>query len=183
MRRMAAGGAAVLMALRALVVLAQAPPDFSGTWKLDRSRSRIVEAAGLAGLSGATAPDTLHITQPANGTLVIESQINEGHARLYRPGSRVSTPVTVGQTGGITMTSRWEGRALVSEGARESASSPPVATQVKEVLSLSADGRTLTLEVTTTAAGDKSVSTMAYTRTQDVGPCQTWPTPCKTPPR
>jgi len=181
MRRMAASGAAVLMSLRALVVLAQAP-DFSGTWKLDPGRSRIAETAGLAGLIGAGAPDTLHVTQPANGTLVIESQINESHARHYRPGSRISTPVTVGQAGSITMTSRWEGRSLVSEGTRESAASP-VATHVKEVLSLSADGRTLTIEVTTTAAGDKSASTMAYTRTQDLGPCQTWPTPCKTPPR
>lgn len=181
MRRMATGGAAVLMAVRALVVLAQAP-DFSGTWRVDPSRSRIAETAGLAGLIGVGAPATLHITQPANGTLVIESQINEGHARLYRPGSRTSTPVTVGQAGSITMTSRWEGRALVSEGTRESASSP-VATHVKEVLSLSADGRTLTIEVTTTAAGDKSASTMVYSRTQDVGPCQTWPTPCKTPSR
>lgn len=182
MRRMAAGGAAVLMALRVAVVFAQAPPDFSGTWKLDRSRSRIAETAGLAGLVGAGAPGTLHITQPANGTLVIESQINEGHARLYRPGSRISTPVTVGQAGSITMTARWEGRALVSEGTRESAAST-VETQVKEVLSLSADGRTLTIEVRMTAAGDKSASTMVYTRTRDVGPCQTWPTPCKTPPR
>jgi len=181
---MAAGGAGFLMALGAGVVLAQARPDFSGTWKLDPSRSRIAETAGLAGLVGAGAPATLHITQPANGTLVIESQINEGHARLYRPGSRVSTPVTVGTTGSITMTSRWEGRSLVSEGTRESASATsPVATHVKEVLSLSADGRTLILEVTTTAAGDKSASTMAYMKTQDVGPCQSWPTPCKTPPR
>jgi len=181
MRRMAAGVAAVLMALRVAVVLAQAP-DFTGTWKLDPGRSRIAETAGLAGLIGAGAPDTLHVTQPANGTLVIESQINESHARLYRPGSKSSTPVTVGQAGSITMTSRWEGRSLVSEGTRESAASP-VATHVKEVLSLSADGRTLTIEVTTTAAGDKSASTMVYTRTQDLGPCQTWPTPCKTPSR
>jgi len=182
MRRMAAGGAGFLMALGAAVVLAQAPPDFSGTWKLDPSRSRIAETAGLAGLIGAGAPDTLHITQPANGTLVIESQINEGHARLYRPGSRISTPVTVGQAGSITMTSRWDGRSLISEGTRETAASP-VVTHVKEVLSSSADGRTLTFEVTTSAGGEKSASTMAYTRTQDLGPCQTWPTPCKTPSR
>jgi len=180
--RLAAGGVGFLTALGAVVVLAQAPPDFSGTWKLDPSRSRIVETAGLAGLIATGAPATLHITQPANGTLVIESQINEGHARLYRPGSRISTPVTVGQAGSITMTSRWEGRSLVSEGTRESAASP-VATQVQEVLSLSADGRTLTIEVTATGAGDKSTSTMAYTRTQNLGPCQSWPTPCKTPAR
>ena len=183
MTRIATGAAAVLMLAGAAVADAQ-PPDFSGTWKLDASRSRVAEAAGLAGLIGAGAPATLHITQAANGTLVVESQINEGHARLYRPGRRISTPVTVGPAGRVAMTSRWEGRSLVSEGTREFTSgNSPVATQVREVLSLSADGRTLTIEVTTTAAGDESASTMVYTRTQDVGPCQTWPTPCKTPSR
>ncbi len=182
MRQIATGAAAVLMAAQAAVVFAQ-PPDFSGTWKIDPSRSRVVETAALAGLVGAGAPPTLHITQPANGTLVLESQINESHARLYRPGRRTSTPVTVGPAGSITLTSRWEGRALVSEGTREFTSATSPATNVKEVLSLSADGRTLTIEVTTTTAGDKSASTMVYARTKDVGPCQSWPTPCKTPAR
>jgi hypothetical protein len=183
MKHIATGAAAVLMAAQAAVVLAQ-PPDFSGTWKIDPSRSRVAETAALSGLVGVGAPPTLHVTQPANGTLVIESPINEGHARLYRPGGRITTPVTVGPAGSITMTSRWEGRALVGEGTREfTATTSPVPAQVKEVVSLSADGRTLTVEVTTTAAGDKSASTMVYARTQDVGPCQTWPTPCKTPSR
>jgi hypothetical protein len=179
MRRSSA--VAVVLALDVAVALAQARPDFSGTWTLDPSRSRVVDAAGLAGLSAAGAPGRLHITQPANGTLVIESQINEGHARLYRPGSSISTPVTLGQTGSVAMTSRWKGRALVSEGTRESAGG--VATQVEEVVSLSSDGRTLTIEVTTTAGGDRSASTLAYTRTQALGPCRNWPTPCKTPAR
>ena len=174
--------ATLLMTAQATVVLAQ-PPDFSGTWKIDPSRSRVVAAAALASLIGAGAPPTLHITQPANGTLVLESQINESHARLYRPGRSTSTPVTVGPAGNITVTSRWEGRALVSEGTREFTSSTSPVSNVKEVLSVSADGRTLTIEVTATSAGEPSTSTMVYARTHDVGPCQSWPTPCKTPAR
>lgn len=159
-------------------------PDFSGTWKLDPTRSRISGRAGLAGLIGAGMPDTLHITQPANGTLVIESQINESHARIYTPGGRSSTPVFVGSAGSITMTSRWEGRTLVSEGSRESRSgTSTIVTEVKELLALSDDARTLIIEVTTTGADGKSASTAVYTRTRDVGPCQSWPTPCKSPPR
>lgn len=173
----------MMWAASAAAVLAQAP-DFSGTWRLDADRSRIVAAAGLAGLSAAGAPDTLHVTQPANGTLVVESQVNEGHARLYRPGVTVSTPVTVGPAGSIAMTARWEGRTLVSEGKREStAGTSTLVTDVKEALSLSADGHTLTIEVATASAGDKVTSTVVYTRTKDVGPCKTWPTPCKTPSR
>jgi hypothetical protein len=164
------------------LALAQAP-DFSGTWRLDTERSRITPTAGLAGLAGAGAPDTLHITQPANGTLIIESQINEGHARLYKPGIRIVTPVTVGPGGSVAMASRWDGRTLVSEGSRESSSgASPVVQQVKEVIGLAADGRTLTIDITASGPEGTSTSTLMYTRITDVGPCKTWPTPCKTPP-
>jgi len=43
-------------------------------------------------------PQTLHVTQPANGSLVVESQINEAHVRIYKPGRETSTPA--GQGGG-----------------------------------------------------------------------------------
>jgi hypothetical protein len=36
------------------------------------------------------------------------------------------------------------------------------------------------VEVTTTAKEQVS-STLVYTRIVDVGPCETWPTPCKRP--
>lgn len=152
--------------------------EFSGTWKLDAGRSRLVDAAGLSGLIASGAPETLHITHAANGTLVVESQINESHARIYTPGGKTSTPV--GQGGHITATSRVEDRAIVSEGTREDASG--VATAVREVLALSADGAVLTIEVTTTAAGGQQTSTLVYTRASSVGPCENWPTPCKPPP-
>jgi hypothetical protein len=50
---------------------------------------------------------------------------------------------------------------------------------VKEVITISDDTRTLTIEVATTTAGETSTSTLVYTRLADVGPCQSWPTPCK----
>jgi hypothetical protein len=170
---------AALLAAPAASALAQAP-DLSGTWQLSAERSRIAAAAGLAGLVSAGAPEALHITQAANGTVAIESRINESHARLYKPGVRIVTPVTVGPGGTITMTSRWEGRTLVSEGTRESASGPStLVQQVKEVIGLSADGGTLTIEITTRSAEETSASTLVYARALAVGPCRTWPTPCK----
>lgn len=173
-------GATALVVAGVAVILAQAP-DFSGTWKLDQDRSRIVPTAGLAALSPSGAPATLHITQPANGTLVIESQINESHARLYVTGGRSSTPV--GQTGTITMTTRWDGRSLVSEGRQETmAGTTTVVKDVREVMAFAPDGRTLTIEITEKSPEQTSVSTLTYTRSQDVGPCHSWPTPCKPPP-
>jgi hypothetical protein len=151
-------------------VSAQAP-DFSGTWKLDEAKSNIVATAGIVGLIPAGAPKTLHITQPSNGSLVIESQVNEAHVRIYKPGRETSTPA--GQGGSVTMTMKWDGRTVTSEGALKNASGET--TTVKEVLSLSADGTAMTLQTTVGA----NSSTMVYTKIADVGPCEKWPTPCK----
>ena len=150
-------------------------PDFSGTWKLDETRSQVVATAGIAGLIPAGAPKTLHITQPANGSVVIESQVNEAHVRIYRPGRETSTPA--GQGGAVTMLSKWDGKSLASEGTVKAPNGDT--SSVREVLSLSADGKTLTMAVTTTTAAGKASSTVIYSKTTDVGPCETWPTPCK----
>jgi hypothetical protein len=156
------------------VMLSAQAPDFSGTWKLNEAKSRSVATAGIIGLIPVGAPKTLHITHSANGTIAIESQINEAHVRLYRPGKETATPA--GQGGVVTMTSKWEGKALVSEGALRAPNGDT--TTIREVLSLGAG--TLTVEVTTSAKESAS-STFVYTKITDVGPCETWPTPCKRP--
>lgn len=172
----------MLRRMTLLVVLAPAvalcqTPDFSGTWKLDEKRSSVNVDATLTGLIGVGAPGVLHITQPANGTLVVESQINESHARLYVPGGSTTTPVFLGGAGTISMTTKWEGQSLVSEGTRNSRSGP--ATNVKETFALSADGHTLEVAILIATADGTSSSSLRYSRIQDVGSCESWPTPCK----
>jgi len=155
-------------------------PDFSGTWMLDEKTSTVAQTATLAGIAPAGAPHRLHITQPGNGTVIVESEINEGHARMYVPGGKMSTPVFVGAAGTVTMASRWEGKKLVSEGTRETASGPStVVSKVTEVLALSGDGRVLTVDVTSVTGNESASSSLKYMRTGDVGSCQSWPTPCK----
>jgi hypothetical protein len=172
-----------MLAMHAASLLAQSA-GFAGTWRLDASRSRIVETAGLAGLAASGAPPTLYVTQPANGTLVVESSINTSHARLYKPGGTTRMPLNVGPAGSLSLTSRWNGGALVAEGTRELDATPaPAPITLVEVLSVSPDGAALTIDVSTTsAAGETSTSRLVYTRTLDVGPCASWPTPCKVPP-
>ena len=164
----------LLLSVVASASLHAQAPDFSGTWRLDEAKSKVVATAGIIGLIPAGAPKTLHITQPANGTVVIESQVNEAHVRIYKPGRESSTPA--GQGGAVTMTAKWEGKALVSEGALKAPNGDT--TTVREVVSVSADGKVLTMEVTTSAV-EKASSTLVYTKITDVGPCDTWPTPCK----
>jgi hypothetical protein len=159
----------------------QAPvPDVSGTWRLDDAKSTVAATAGFIGLISAGVPKTLHITQPANGSVVIESQINEAHVRIYTPGRETSTPA--GQGGVVTMMTTWAAGALTSEGAMKAPNGD--ATTVREVLSLSADRKALTIAVTTSGgtAGKPSSSTLVYARITDVGGCETWPTPCKRSP-
>jgi outer membrane protein assembly factor BamB len=150
-------------------------PRFGGTWKLDAAASRVDPAAGLAGLIGAGAPPMLFITEPANGDLIVESPINEGHARMYRPGSKTQTPV--GQGGSIVMTTSRTGDAVMSEGTAANAAG--AATNVKERYAVSADGKTLSVDVTTSANGETKTSALKYVRVTEVGPCESWPTPCK----
>jgi hypothetical protein len=164
-------------ALAGLAVVLAQTPELSGTWRLDRARSEIDASAGLAGLGASGSPEYLHITHAANGTLIVESQLNESHARIYRPGARTSTPA--GQGGSIILTSNWDGRTLVGVGRRESGSGGDPA-EVSETLTMSADGRTLTIQVRVFGPGDTNASsTLVYVRTLTVEPCQKWPTPCK----
>jgi outer membrane protein assembly factor BamB len=150
------------------------PAPFAGTWRLDAAASRIDDAAGLAGLIGAGAPPTLHVTQPANGTLLVESAINAGEARFYRPGRETKTPAGGGT---IAMRTEWAGRTLAATGTHVTGSAVSVA--VKEVFSISDDGKTLSIEVTRTTGSDARSSRFQYTRLADMGPCEKWPTPCK----
>lgn len=150
------------------------PARLAGSWRLDVAASRVDPAAGLAGLIGAGAPPMLYITQPANGAVLVESPMNEGHVRMYHPGSKTQTPV--GQSGTIAMTTAWIERAMVSEGTSVNATGASVT--VKESYAVSEDGKALTIEVATASPEPKS-STLKYSRITDVGACEQWPTPCK----
>ena len=148
-----------------------APALYAGTWRLDPSRSTITDGAGIAGLIGAGAPPLLHITQPVNGTLIVESSVNEGHARYYVPEAKTATPVAQGGT--IAMTSSRNGAVVIAAGTMSAADGST--TPVRERFSV--DGPTLTIEVV--AGADSKTSTFVYTTVPTVGPCEKWTTPCK----
>ena len=147
--------------------------SLAGTWRLDPARSKIGSAAVPVGLMKSGAAQTLHITHAANGTVIVESQINESQSRSYVPGARTTTPVV--PTGTITMSSRWDGRTFVSEGALEAGAAP---VPVKETFTIDGEGR-LTLTITVGAGEAASSSHLVYAKTTTVEPCKAWPTPCK----
>lgn len=167
---------AALVAVLAAPLAGQAP-DLSGTWKINRESSRIAPGASLAGLGGNTGlPPTLYITQAANGVVTVGSDINESQARLYRPGGVSTVPDVRG--GGLDLASKWDGRLLVAEVTRRqpSAASGPI---VMEAFSLSVDGQTLTIRISTSATAGDAATTLVYSRAKTEPPCQNWPTPCR----
>lgn len=144
--------------------------DFSGTWALDRAASQVVRGAGLTGLAPSGAPDTLHITHAANGTIVVGSEVNESQSRLYRTGGTSAVPFTDGAT--VQAAARVDRNTLVVEGAA-------AAGALKEVHTLSDDRQTLTITISSTGATGSNSSTLVYRRATKAAPCHTWPTPCR----
>ena len=80
---------------------ASTPAEFSGSWRLDAPASTVTTGAGLSGLHPNGAPAWMFVTQPSNGTLILESANNASQSRFYRPGKSTTT-ATAGGT--ITMT-------------------------------------------------------------------------------
>lgn len=152
-------------------------PDFSGTWVLNEDESRVSDEAMFVGLSPAGSPPTLHVTQPANGTLVIESEVRESQSRFYIPDGKSTTPVLLGEAGTVTMASRWEGTSLTAEGHREAASGPSLG--IKEVIGLSSDGQHLEIQIEVTNGDQTNRSQLSFSRSDSPGPCESWPLPCK----
>ena len=142
-------------------------PDFSGTWRLDRQASQITPPAFSGGRGGVTV-DMLHITQAANGTLIIGSEANGTKAWAYQLDGESTIPA--GRNSTMSVTSRWDGRVLETEGIG-----------LKERLSLSDDGETLTIEITITTATPSGERTnrLVYTKQDVVDPCESWSTPCR----
>jgi hypothetical protein len=162
----------------------QQQPNLGGTWRLNEDRSSVAAEVTFVGLVGVGAPGTLHVTQPANGTVVVESQFNESHARFYVPGDETETSVFLGEVGSVKVHTRWEDARLIAEGTRVTGTGPS-ATQheLRESFLLSDDGETLEVELTFIGSPETSSSLLRYERIDDVEPCESWPSPCKEPPR
>jgi len=164
--------------LSSTLVSAQTP-DFSGTWRLDASRSDVDLNAPLDGIAAMDEKETLHVIQPANGTLLLESSTRSSQARLYRPGHEVSNRILLGEPGTMTLHSRWDGDKLESEGLRSFKTSDKPSVKVTEVILLS--GESLTIEIEFAHPEGARSSKLVYRRETSLGPCEKWPSPCKRP--
>jgi hypothetical protein len=145
-----------VLSLAALTVLAttvgaQAKPDFSGTWKRNAEKSDPMGGGmgggGGGGAGAAMATATTVITQTAD-KLTLEIKMGEMSRSLaYTLDGKES--VNPGMRGGeMKSIAKWDGANLVIE---STAVMGERTINSKEVRSLSADGKTMT--VTTTRPG------------------------------
>ena len=158
--------AALFVAAGVVSAFAQTP-DFSGTWKFDTDRSQITTPAGRRGGRqggrGGGTPDALVITQTATELTMEQAVGNQSRTLTYTLDGESSIPV--GRGGSMTITSHWDGATLVSEGSQElSFGGGGITIEVRQVRSLSADGQTLTVEVTRTTPRGAITNTLVYTK-------------------
>ncbi len=144
-------------------------PDFSGMWTLDREASDFT-APAFSGGRGGDDVDRLFITHAANGTVIVGAETNGLKAWSYTPGRELTIPV--GRDTTMLAASRWEGGRLVAEGTRGDMT-------MHEVMSLSPDGGTLTIEVTTGTPEGETRNRLVYRSDRPVGACGTWAMPCQ----
>lgn len=177
-----------------LVLVAGEKPDFSGTWRLDPERSEMGRGGrgpgsgrgagrgagrsgegdrqrrdgrgrrgmGPMGRGGMRGPLTIDHKEQQ---LIIKQTLNFGGEERVRT-SRSTTDgkeSTNPGFGGMSMPSRtyWEGNRLVTESSMET---PMGAMAVKEVRSLSDDGKTMTVVRTTTGGPRERTQTLVYVK-------------------
>jgi hypothetical protein len=150
---------AVLFTLMTAVILpfaaraqAQGKPDFSGAWTLDAAKSDA--PMGRGGRGGPAGPVTLAIKQTA-AELTIETKRGEqSQTAIYELDGSESKNEVAGRGGPSMVISKahWDGAKLVIDGSREVQG---FAITTKEVRSLSADGKEMTVETAiSTPQGD-----------------------------
>jgi hypothetical protein len=156
----------------------QDKPNFSGTWKLDPSQSEMGGGmGGRAGGGGAggggarqgagMAAQEVTITQDGTTLRMTMTVMGEARTLTYGIGGGPSTnAATMGRMGGEAVTTTvWDGRRLVTAGTTNvTTPQGAMSIQMREVRTLSADGKTMTVETTRTTQMGENTTKMVYTK-------------------
>jgi len=125
---------------------AQAHPDFSGTWKINLSKSDAPPGRGGQQMDMSNLMVT--ITQTAETITMVQTGMGPERTTTYYLDGRESTNAAM--RGEMKSTSKWDGEQLVTDGTATGQSpNGPVTMTIKEIRSLSEDGKTLTVSTTT----------------------------------
>ena len=124
-------------------------PNFTGTWKLDKEKSEMGTREGYGRFRGGMF-DSL-VIEHNEPTLIIKRKMNLPTAEERTVESKYTTDGKSNSNEGFRgMTSKskthWEEHKLITESTMETEMG---IMEIKEVRSLSSDGKTMTVEVTT----------------------------------
>jgi len=141
-------------------------PNFTGEWTLDREKSDLGEPGqgGRGGRGRGMGLGSFSITHEGN-SLVLKRKVEfQGEERTFE--SRHSTDgkesVNEGFRGStVSSKTRWEGPKLVTESVMET---PNGQRETKEVRSLSADGKAMTVEIISKGGFGEGTRKLVYTK-------------------
>ena len=167
--RMRVSLAPLMLLLCAVVALGQdAKPNFSGDWTLDREKSEMGEprpgGGGGGGRGRGMGMGSFSITHDGDALVVKRKVEFQGEERTFE--SRHTTDgkenVNEGFRGSsVKSKTHWEAAKLVTESVMET---PNGTRETKEVRSLSADGKTMTVEVTSKGGFGEGTRKMVYNK-------------------
>jgi hypothetical protein len=132
----------------------QAPVDFSGTWKLDPAKSDVRQLAAMSGgsknakdISLSMVIDQQGTTLTVRRTLTVDGEAQQEHHTYKTDGSETTHTGFRGES--VTAKASWQGDKLVLVSTRTmSMLVKEVKVESKGVWSLSAGGKTLTIDGT-----------------------------------
>jgi len=159
----------VMLLLFVAVALGQeTKPNFTGEWTLDREKSQMGEprpgGGGGGGRGRGMGMGSISITQDGDA-LVLKRKVEfQGEDRTFE--SRYTTDgkenINEGFRGSsIKSKTHWEAAKLVTESLMET---PNGTRETKEVRSLSADGKTMTVEITSKGGFGEGTRKMVYNK-------------------
>jgi hypothetical protein len=126
---------------------AQDHPDFSGTWKINLIKSDAAPA-GRGGQQMDMSNLVHTITQTAEAITIVQTGMGPERTTTYYLDGRESTNPAM--RGEMKSTSTWDGKQLVTAGSTTMQTPNGERTiTIKEVRSLSDDGKTMTITTTT----------------------------------
>jgi len=180
----ATAGTLALLALATTAAGAQDNPDFSGKWKLDPAQSQMGGGPGGGGgrppgggggggggqrPGGGSGMGNLEvtITHQDNTLRIVQTIAGEERVQTHVIGGPASTnSVGMGRMQGrLESTTAWDGVKLVTKGTQKMTTPNGEMTMtITEVRSLSADGKTLTVQTTSVTQMGENTRTMVYVR-------------------
>ena len=162
-------GVITLLLLYAVVALAQdTKPNFAGEWTLDREKSEMGEprpgAGGGGGRGRGMGMGSFSITHDGDALVVKRKVEFQGEERTFESHYTTDGKENVNEGfrgSSVKSKTHWEGAKLVTESVMET---PNGTRETKEVRSLSPDGKTMTVEVTSKGGFGEGTRKMVYNK-------------------